>query len=93
MYRGNFHSVGNVALTMLLFMSVVIDTAMAGAAAFNSLSLLLDLDLSEWRVMSALYTVCCLNSGNENNVSSLSLTKCLSCVSCCCRVSWLSLVY
>ena len=30
--------------------------------------------------MYALYTVCCLISGIENDVSSLSLTKCLSCV-------------
>ena len=39
--------------------------------------------------MSALYTVCCLISGIENDVSNLSLIKCLSCVCCCCRMSWL----
>ena len=77
-----FHSVGNFPLTMLLFMSVVTDTVMAGAAAFNSLALVLSapVDLSERRVMSALYTVCCLISGIESDVSNLSLTKCLSCV-------------
>ena len=80
---------------MLLFMSVVTYTVMAGAADFNSLALILSAhaDLSEWRAMSALYTVCCLIYGIENDVSSLSLTQCLSCVCCCCRESWLSLVY
>ena len=71
---------------MLLFIGVVTDTVVAGAAAFNSLALILSapVDLSERRVMSAQYTVCCLISGIENDVSSLSLTQCLSCVCCCC---------
>ena len=71
------------------------DTVMAGAAAFNSLALILSapVDLSKRRAMSVPYTVCCFISGIENYVSSLPLTKCLSCLCCCCRVSWLSLVY
>ena len=75
-----FHSVGNFPLTMLLFMSVVTDAVRAGAAAFNSLALILSapVDLSERRAMSLFYTVCCLISGIENDVSNLSLTKCLS---------------
>ena len=50
---------------------------MADAAAFNSLALILSApgELSEQRVMSALYTVSCVISGIENDVSSLSLTK------------------
>ena len=65
----NIHSVGHFLLTMLLFISVVTPTVMAGAAAFNSLALILSapVDLSERRVMSALYTVCCLISGVETH--------------------------
>ena len=56
MYRGNFR---NFPLTVLLLMSVVTDTVMAGSAAFNSLALILStpVDLSERRAMSARYTV------------------------------------
>ena len=70
-------------------MSVVTDIVMAGATAFNSLTLMLSapVDLSEQRAMSALDTVRCLISDIENDVCSLTLTLCLSCVCCCCRVS------
>ena len=37
----SFHSVGNCPLTMLLFVSVLTETVMAGTAAFNSLALIL----------------------------------------------------
>ena len=83
---------------MLLLMSVVTDPVMAGAAAFNSLTLILSVpvDLSERRAMSALYTGCCLTSGIENDVSTLPLTTCLSCVCCWCLgcykcIEWLCL--
>ena len=79
---------------MLLLICVMTDTVVAGPAAFNSLALILSapVDLSERRAVSAMY-VCCLISAIENDVQSLSTTKCLSCVCCCCRVSWLSQVY
>ena len=95
MYQGNFLKFPqrwNFLLTMLLFISVVTDSVVAGAAAFNSLALILSapVDLSERRAMNAMYTVRCLISGIENDVSSLSLTKYLRCVCCCCCccVSW-----
>ena len=55
----SYQNVGNVALTMLLLMSVVTDTVMAGAADFNSLALILSapVDLTELSAISALYTV------------------------------------
>ena len=82
----SFHSVENFPLTIHLSMSVVTDTVRADAAACNSLALILSapVDLSERRAMSAIYIVCCLISGIENDVSSLSLIKCLSCMCCCC---------
>ena len=89
MYRGNFRKFPQ------RWIFSTHNAFVYGYSAFNSLALILSapVDLSERRDTNSLYTVCCLISGIENDVSSLSLTKCLSCVCCCCRVSWLSLVY
>ena len=66
----SFHSVGHFPFIMFLFMSVMPDTVRAGAAAVNSLALILSApgDLSERRAMRAPYTVCCLISGIGNDV-------------------------
>ena len=73
MYGGNFRKFPqrwSFSIHNVLFMSVVADTVTAGAAAFNSLALMLSapVDLSERRAMRAPYTVCCLISGIGNDV-------------------------